>query len=178
MLARLLRALQFAAEQHASQRRKGAGDEPYVNHLIEVAALLAGPAGVHDVDVLVAAVLHDVVEDTPTTLGEVESIFGKRVRDTVASLSDDKTLPKAARKAAVIEHMRHADEPTKLIKLADLCSNVGSIPVGWTVERKREYLDWIQKVALLCSGINNALDRIYQERRAQAEVRLAREAEA
>src|SRR5512141_784384 len=94
-LADLLRALDFAAERHREQRRKGPGGAPYVNHLIEVAALLANVGGVTDTEVLMAAVLHDVLEDTRTAAEEVEQRFGPRVREMVDQLSDDKSLPKA-----------------------------------------------------------------------------------
>src|SRR5689334_1627887 len=104
MLHELLKALNFAAHQHQDQRRKGPRAEPYVNHLIEVATLLT-QAGVSDVEVLMAAVLHDVVEDTDTTIDDVEARFGPRVAAFVLACSDDKSLPKAVRKQKQVEHM-------------------------------------------------------------------------
>jgi hypothetical protein len=65
-LRRLTKALLFAAEAHRNQRRKGAAQEPYLNHLIEVLDLVVQARGDADMDMVIAALLHDVVEDTPT----------------------------------------------------------------------------------------------------------------
>ena len=63
-LRRLTKALVFAAEAHRNQRRKGAAQEPYLNHLIEVLDLVVQVTDGVDMDVVIAALLHDVVEDT------------------------------------------------------------------------------------------------------------------
>lgn len=161
ILPQLFRTLEFVAVKHSDQRRKGASDTPYVNHLIEVAYLLADVAEVIDSDILIAGLLHDCVEDTDTSLDEVESLFGLTVRELVAALSDDKTLSKAERKRLVLEHLVSATDAVKLIKLADLCSNIKSVPMDWTSERTREYLDWARRAASLCFGINPALDDVF-----------------
>jgi len=160
----LLKALDFAAIRHRNQRRKGADAAPYVNHLIEVAALLADIAGVDDQDVLVAAVLHDVVEDTGTSAEDVGRLFGERVRQLVENVTDDKSLPKEERRRLVLEHLEHADVPTKLVKLADLCSNIALLPSEWSDERQRAYIDWSSRAAALCAGVNAELEQLYQER--------------
>jgi guanosine-3',5'-bis(diphosphate) 3'-pyrophosphohydrolase len=172
MSAKLLRALDFAAEHHSVQRRKGAGGEPYVNHLIEVAALLANVGGIDDEDVLVSAVLHDIVEDTPIILAEVGRLFGQRVEEIVGNLTDDKALPKDERKRLVLERLAHADESTKVVKLADLCSNVSSFPVDWPTQRIRDYLEWSRRAAALCFGISGPLDALYEERWTAAAAKL------
>ena len=105
VLPRLLEALDFAAQRHSAQRRKGPDAAPYVNHLIEVAMLCATVGGVEDVEVLIAAVLHDVLEDTPTSAAEVEERFGARVRELVESLSDDKSLPRPRRREITLEEL-------------------------------------------------------------------------
>jgi guanosine-3',5'-bis(diphosphate) 3'-pyrophosphohydrolase len=153
----------FAARAHRDQRRKGTG-EPYVNHLIEVAALLASVAGIEDVRVLSAAVLHDVIEDTEVTAAEIEDAFGPRVRQLVEALTDDRLLPKAERKRLQVEHMRAAEAEVRLIKLADHCSNVASLPADWPPERKREYLDWSAEVARACAGTHPALEQEHAAR--------------
>jgi guanosine-3',5'-bis(diphosphate) 3'-pyrophosphohydrolase len=66
-LARIFSAMQFGAHAHANQRRKDAQATPYFNHCIEVAAILANEAGITDVEVLIAALLHDTVEDVGVT---------------------------------------------------------------------------------------------------------------
>src|SRR4051812_37480025 len=168
--ARFLHALEFASERHSQQRRKGPSGAPYVNHLIEVASLLAGSAQVEDADILIAAILHDVLEDTPTTPEEIATRFGERVLRLVSQLSDDKSQPRAVRRQLVLEHLQSAENAVKLIKLADLCSNVQSVPTDWTSERRLEYLDWSARAAALCQGVSPVLDRLYADRASGARV--------
>ena len=174
-LADLFKALSFAAYAHRAQTRKGSG-EPYVNHLIEVARLLADVARVDDVDVLRAAVLHDVVEDTEVTADDVERTFGARVRVLVDAVTDDNRLPKAERKRLQIEHMRHAPDDVRLIKLADHCSNVATLPESWPTARQTEYLDWSERVVAACAGASAELEREHSERLEAARAALARQA--
>ena len=100
----ILHAVHFAADKHRDQRRKGVEASPYINHPIQVAELIARVGDVDDVTVLIAAVLHDTVEDTETTFEELEEVFGPKVRDLVAEVTDDKSLPKAKRKKLQIKH--------------------------------------------------------------------------
>ena len=93
-----LHALKFAAERHRDQRRKDANASPYINHPIAVASVLATEAAVTDQATLLAALLHDTVEDTGTTLQELEQLFGTEVAALVGEMSDDKSLPKETRK--------------------------------------------------------------------------------
>src|SRR5436190_22461105 len=93
-----LHALTFAAERHRNQRRKDAGASPYINHPIAVAAVLATEAAVTDEVTLIAALLHDTVEDTETSLEELQKRFGAEVAHLVREMSDDKSLPKQVRK--------------------------------------------------------------------------------
>jgi len=86
-LARLLEAIDFAAEKHRNQRRKDHEASPYINHPLGLAALLAKVGGVNDVEVLQAAVLHDTIEDTNTTYEELQVRFGKRVAGSVWPIS-------------------------------------------------------------------------------------------
>jgi guanosine-3',5'-bis(diphosphate) 3'-pyrophosphohydrolase len=164
LFSQLLKATFFAAQRHSTQRRKGPGDEPYVNHLIEAAALLATVGGVQDAEVLMAAVLHDVLEDTPTTRQEVLEHFGPRVLQLVESLTDDKRLSREERRQSVLDHLPDASAATKVIKLADLCSNVMNLPSDWSPERSREFLRWAHSAAGLCAGANAALAQLFQER--------------
>ena len=92
--ARLLAAASFAAKKHRDQRRKGADATPYINHPLAVAETLSEVGGVTDTDILSAALLHDTVEDTGTTLEELEDVFGLAVCKLVEEVSDDKDLPK------------------------------------------------------------------------------------
>jgi guanosine-3',5'-bis(diphosphate) 3'-pyrophosphohydrolase len=103
----LLKAVKFSAEKHKTQRRKGAEGSPYVNHPIGVAETLWRVGGVRDISVIIAAILHDTVEDTETTLAEIEEHFGPVVWSLVQEVTDDKSLPKPERKRLQIEHAPH-----------------------------------------------------------------------
>src|SRR5690242_21252771 len=92
-LALLLKALAFAAHKHRDQRRKDAEASPYINHPIALAEVLAGEGGVTDIEVLAAALLHDTIEDTDTTIEELREQFGARIAGVVGEVTDDKDLP-------------------------------------------------------------------------------------
>lgn len=158
----LAEAYHFAAAKHVSQRRKGIAAEPYVNHLTEVADLVARATEGRDVAVVVAAVLHDTVEDTDTGFEEIATMFGASVAALVAEVTDDRTLPKADRKQAQVEHAAHASAGAKIIKLADKTSNLramaSSPPKGWAAERRAEYLDWARQVVAGCRGASPWLE--------------------
>lgn len=170
-LAALLEAVHFAAAKHSDQRRKDKAASPYINHPIAVARLLASEGGVTDLVTLQGAILHDTVEDTDTTPEELEDIFGPEVRQVVAEVTDDKSLPKGDRKRLQIEHAPHLSHRAKQIKIADKISNVRNIttspPADWSIERRREYLDWSEQVVAGCRGCNPALEKIYDQVLAQ-----------
>src|SRR5690242_7008584 len=121
---RIIRAAAYAAEKHTGQKRKGRNGEPYINHPLEVASLLINVGNVSDEDAIVAALLHDVVEDTDTTFGDIAREFGETVAGYVRELTDDKSLPKAVRKQLQVEHAPHLSHAAKQIKLCDKISNI------------------------------------------------------
>lgn len=94
----LVKCANFCAIKHEHQRRKNSAQSPYINHPIGVAAILTEEAGITDPDVIMAALLHDTVEDTDTTFEEIENAFGPKVKSIVAEVTDDKYLPKMVRK--------------------------------------------------------------------------------
>jgi len=161
------RALDFAARKHSNQRRKGEAGEPYVNHLAEVAWLVAEATEGQDTIAVLAALLHDAIEDTPTTREELEREFGSEVADIVVEVTDDKTLPKAERKRLQVETAPRKSRRAKLVKIADKTSNVRSIakspPLGWDLKRQREYFDWAARVVDGCRGTNAVLERWFDE---------------
>ncbi|MFO7578134.1 MAG: HD domain-containing protein [Pelovirga sp.] len=162
----LLRAIAFAAEKHRDQRRKGIDASPFINHPIEVAAMIANIGGIQDVTVLIAAVLHDTLEDTRTDPNDLEAVFGAEVRSIVEEVTDDKHLPKTRRKDLQVRNARHLSRAAKLIKLADKAANVRDIvvnPPDWPVDRKREYLDWASQVISGCRGTNAPLEDHFDE---------------
>jgi (p)ppGpp synthase/HD superfamily hydrolase len=175
-LAYLFRALEFAARKHRDQRRKGECAAPYINHPIAVAAVVAGTGGVDDPVTLAAAVLHDTVEDTETTLEELEGEFGAEVREVVEEVTDDKELAKAERKRLQVEHTPSASRRAKELKLGDKICNIRDLvhapPGNWSLERKVEYLDWTEQVVAGCRGTNAALEALYDRELAQARAAL------
>ena len=146
----LFKASTFAAYKHRHQFRKGTKPVPYINHPIAVAELLVTVGNVSDAETIVAAFLHDTVEDTETTLLELENEFGPAVSELVAELSDDKSLSKDQRKRLQVEHSATLSRRARLIKLADKTCNlrevVGDPPDGRSLQRKREYFDWAKSV--------------------------------
>jgi guanosine-3',5'-bis(diphosphate) 3'-pyrophosphohydrolase len=160
-ITELLRALEFAAIKHRDQRRKGAEATPYINHPIQVARILAD-GGISDVGTLQAAILHDTIEDTRTTAEELEHTFGRTVRLLVEEVTDDKNLRKDERKSRQIESAGSLSTRAKEIKIADKIANVHDVanapPRDWTLDRRREYLDWAERVVQGCRGVNRLLD--------------------
>jgi guanosine-3',5'-bis(diphosphate) 3'-pyrophosphohydrolase len=170
--ALVLQAAVFAAAKHTGQHRKDASRSPYINHPLEVSAVLAVEAGIEDERVLAAALLHDTVEDTDTTLHELEAAFGPEIAGFVAEVTDDKKLPKAQRKDLQVSHAPHLSPQAKLIKLADKICNVRDItyrpPANWPPARRIEYVDWTERVIAGCRGTNAQMERIYDETLAAA----------
>lgn len=161
----LVKATNFAAIKHRNQRRKDPQETPYINHPIGVAEILCNEAGITDIDVLIAAILHDTVEDTDTSFEEIGEAFGPVIRGIVEECSDDKTLEKAERKQLQIDHASMCSPKAKLVKLADKIYNLRDLnsvqPQGWTTERVQEYFCWSSKVFKGLKGTNKILDDIY-----------------
>lgn len=161
----LLEAIDFAALKHRHQRRKDAEQMPYINHPIAVARLLAVEGGVDDPEVLITAVLHDVLEDTDTEPEEIEALFGPKVRELVLEVTDDKKLPKQRRKHLQIQHAATSSDQAKLVKLADKICNLRDMtenpPAGWDIDRKREYFDWAKSVVDQLAGVHPGLEQIF-----------------
>jgi (p)ppGpp synthase/HD superfamily hydrolase len=146
----LMRAACFAAVKHCNQRRKGAAAEPYINHLLEVAELVSGALSEPDTDLVMAALLHDTIEDSGVTKTELAERFGTEVAGLVAECTDDKSLPKQERKRLQVVNAPHKSVRAQAIKLADKTSNLRCIlsspPADWDFERKRDYFAWAKQV--------------------------------
>ncbi len=131
----ILKAAEAAARWHAGQRRKGAAGEPYINHPLEVARLVAEAVDGNDAGLIAAAFLHDAVEDQNIPLGLIAAMFGDDTAALVAEVTDDKSLPKAERKRLQVEKAPHKSPRAKLLKLADKISNLRALaespPADW-----------------------------------------------
>ena len=163
----ILKAAHFSAQKHSTQRRKDENESPYINHPISVALAIAQIGGVDDPEILAAALLHDTLEDTETTPEELEDEFGKKVCEYVLDVTDDKTLPKEERKRRQIEHAKKISNGAALIKLGDKISNVTDVinnpPEDWDNNRRKEYLDWAEKVIENCPKVNDRMENKFQE---------------
>lgn len=158
----VIKAANFSAVKHRKQRRKDPEETPYINHPIGVASILTEEGGITDPVVIQAALLHDTVEDTDTTLDEIEENFGRPVRNIVAEVTDDKSLPSARRKELQIEHAPRSSHQAKLVKLADKLYNLRDLqrctPKGWSEERVEQYFIWASKVVKGLKGTNQSLE--------------------
>jgi guanosine-3',5'-bis(diphosphate) 3'-pyrophosphohydrolase len=162
----LLKAIRFAAYKHRDQRRKGEEASPYINHPISVAGILA-ECGVTDPIVLKAAILHDTLEDTDTGSDELAEEYGQEVVAVVLEVTDDKSLPKQERKRLQIERASGLSTRAKLVKIGDKIDNVRDVthfpPRDWSLERRRDYLEWTKRVVDGCRGVHAGLERLYDE---------------
>jgi (p)ppGpp synthase/HD superfamily hydrolase len=170
---RVLRAADAAARWHVHQRRKGSAQAPYINHLLEVAGLVAEATHGKDPDLIIAALLHDAVEDQEVPYKLITREFGKRVADVVKQVTDDRTLPKEVRKARQIKTARKKSKDAKIIKLADKTSNMRAITFSpapsWSVKRRLEYIDWAKKVVAGLRGTSPWLERQFDHAAIEAE---------
>jgi guanosine-3',5'-bis(diphosphate) 3'-pyrophosphohydrolase len=150
-LQTLIAAASFAAHKHRDQRRKGAEASPYINHPLAVANVLANEGGVGDITTLIAALLHDTIEDTQTTADEIAAHFGPEAAAVVLEVTDDKRLDKAERKRRQIQHAGQISQRAQRVKLADKICNlrdlVSSPPADWPLTRRRSYFEWARAVA-------------------------------
>src|SRR5580704_16297322 len=112
-------AAELAARRHNGMARKGRGNEPYINHLAEVANLLSTATDGADAELVAAGWLHDIVEDTDTTSEELARKFSERVASLVVEVTDDMSLPKSERRRLQVSDAPHKSPGARLIKIAD-----------------------------------------------------------
>jgi len=145
----LVKAMSFAAHKHKHQRRKGKEASPYINHPISLVEVLVDVGNVTDINAICAALLHDTVEDTKTTREELTQTFGVEITRIVMEVTDDKSLSKAERKQAQIDHAMHLSTQARAVKLADKICNLGDVvksPPDWSLTRRQQYFDWAKNV--------------------------------
>ena len=161
----LIKAIHFSADKHRDQRRKDETNAPYINHPINVTQHLWEIGGVRDTVTLIAAVLHDTLEDTKTTPDEIRDAFGEDVLLVVQEVTDDKSLPKEERKLLQITHSPLLSHRAKMVKLSDKYCNLTDVlrhpPQNWEFERKQKYLLWTEQVVEGLRGVNPGLEAAY-----------------
>lgn len=153
-------ALEFAAFKHRLQRRKGYQRLPYINHPIAVAGILKR-FGETDPELLSAALLHDVLEDTDSSEKEIRIQFGDHITNMVMEVTDDMSLLSRERKTLQVKHAAGLSEGAKKIKIADKTANTLDIynhPLSWSAARKKRYIQWARDVVKECKGVNKALE--------------------
>jgi (p)ppGpp synthase/HD superfamily hydrolase len=159
---RVMEAALTAARWHSSQRRKGSVDEPYINHLLEVASLVSKTTRGNDINLVVAALLHDAIEDQGIGRSLIAQQFGDDVASLVEEVTDDKSLPKVVRKRLQVEHAPEKSNRAKILKLADKISNVTAIgkdpPADWPIVRQRAYIQWGRDVVAGLRGASTELE--------------------
>lgn len=176
VLADFARACHVAAIAHAGQVRKGRDGPPYINHPLDVARLVAEDGAGRDA--VIAAVLHDTVEDTALTLAEIAADFGPEVAGLVQDLTNDPAwadLPRPEMKRLQAAHARGIADEARRIKIADQTSNVGDIardPAAWTPGGARAYIAGSAEVVGACRDASPALARLFDAACRRAERRL------
>ncbi|MGI8669681.1 MAG: HD domain-containing protein [Aridibacter sp.] len=175
-LGKFVKAASFAAKKHIGQTRKGKDEAPYINHPLEVVNLLINVGNVEDDDTLIAALLHDTVEDTDATREEIAEKFGENVASIVMEVTDDKSLSKAERKQAQVEHAPHLSDEAKQLKICDKISNIRDVmenpPDGWSKERRLEYVKWGERVFAGLRGVNENLEKHFDKLVAEAKDKI------
>jgi guanosine-3',5'-bis(diphosphate) 3'-pyrophosphohydrolase len=165
-------AAELAARRHSGQQRKGRGDEPYINHLAEVASLLSAASDGEDAELVAAGWLHDTIEDTETTREELAQRFGLRVAGLVTEVTDDMSLPKSERRRLQVVEASQKSPGAKLIKIADKVSNIRARIFPHASREQcnelAEYVAWAEQVVNGCRGVNAVLDTLFDEAVANA----------
>ena len=129
-MTRLEEAVIFATKMHDGQKRKITG-LPYILHPMETAVVVSTMTD--DEDIIIAALLHDVIEDTQATAEDVKNMFGERVLSIVESETENKrsNLPAEStwkiRKEEALDKLRHSNKEMKMMWLADKVSNLRSM---------------------------------------------------
>jgi guanosine-3',5'-bis(diphosphate) 3'-pyrophosphohydrolase len=170
---RILEAAIFAADKHQGQVRKDNDRMPYITHPLQVAQTLCVVGGVSDPQTLIAAILHDTIEDTHTNHQEVQEAFGEQILEIVLEVSDNKSLEKMTRKRLQVEHAPKLSLPARLIKLGDKLVNCQDIlnnpPRNWDLPRRREYIQWAADVLAQIRGTNSGLESAFDRMLSRAE---------
>jgi GTP diphosphokinase / guanosine-3',5'-bis(diphosphate) 3'-diphosphatase len=175
-LAAILEAAIFAACKHQGHDRKDEHASPYITHPLSVAREIYATGKVDHQPILVAAILHDTLEDTKTTQDELRQHFGEDVLSIVLELTDDKSLVKERRKQLQVIHAPMLSYAARIIKLADKLVNCRDIlhspPTDWTLVRRQEYIQWAVDVLAQVRGTNAPLEAAFDKMAAQAEAEL------
>lgn len=158
------RAKELAIERHGGEVRPNLGREPKINHIEEVARLVRESGGSESEEA--SAWLHDIVEDTDTTIEEILELFGKEIAELVDGLTDPpefSAMPLALRKSQQAQRLSLKSDEVKRIKLCDQISNVRSVvndpPLDWDKRKCLEYIQGAKKIFDVSYRVSEYLDK-------------------
>lgn len=157
----ILKAVRYTAKKHQTQTRANAKKTPYLIHLLAVADQVMRIGQCYEESVIIAALLHDSIENTDITYEEIEKVFGLKVASYVKELTEDPKLPLKERKKLQIVHAFHQSKEVALVKMSDKLHNLNTLmtdpPEGWTEKRIDDYFLWAQAVVDNLPASNNPL---------------------
>lgn len=166
------KAMALAVLYHQHQKRgetyPGVEEVPYVVHPFRVAELLRMIGGIDDPEILAAALLHDLIEDSGARYDEIARACGERVAGIVAELSNDSRLPQRRRHEDMFERLKQASWEAKVIKLADRLDNLRAYEnkPGGNPER---FFAQTHRLLEILKGTCPPLEQALRERLAEAE---------
>lgn len=174
-------AIQFAVIAHGNQVRKGNEHLPYVFHCIDVANEIFYYSGLTVEEMRIAsiiAILHDTIEDTPVTQGDISDQFGDDVAQGVGALSKNESVSctgnsKLAQLTESITRIKQFPKYVWAVKLADRISNLKSFPAMWGREKITEYLSEASLIARELGEASEGLHARLLARIAQTRVMLS-----
>ena len=160
----VLHAFRFAAFKHRQQTLAD-GITPYFAHVVRVNWVLRDLFHIKDTPTIIAAILHDVVEDTDTDIEEIEELFGKTIAQYVDLLTKNQALPKRQRDHEYDEKLVSAPETVQIAKLADIYDNlsrrIGTSRLPSTVKNARRLAEMFKPLLTSKRGLT-ALNHVEQ----------------
>lgn len=157
----LLKAVEYAAEKHAGQVKGDKNQTPYITHPIGVAEILWNVGEIRSINVLIAAILHETLQCTNATAGELLTLFGPRVLKTVEEVSYSPELSWEESQQWQIDCAKNLSLDGQLLQLADRLYNIRDLtplPYTWSPQKVDQYYDWTKKLLEQLKGTNSMLE--------------------
>jgi len=149
------KALNYALIKYGDLKRKS-GDIPYYIHPLRITLILraAGFSEFENEEIMIAALFHDLLEDTEITSEEIENKFGKKVASIVSEL----TISNNEEKEKYLKNLENASKEAKIIKLADRIDNLMDIPTShWSKEKQKSYAEQAKLILKSCGDVHSEL---------------------
>jgi guanosine-3',5'-bis(diphosphate) 3'-pyrophosphohydrolase len=156
--AMVLKAYEYASIKHINDFRAD-GVTPYIRHPMDV-ALTVDCAMMATMEMVAAAILHDVVEDTDATIEDIELFFGKRIAGYVKEVTYPADLPD--RREYIIDNVKFLSDGARLIKLADITCNLRDIAEsGWSAAKKDAYMSYLKRMRYALAGTDGWMEEMF-----------------